>query len=93
MVRLSVLGTLRFNELHKQINDISQRMLTVTLRLLEEDGLIFRKVYAEVPPRVEYGLTKRGENLMPHIWGLVEWASYNMPDIIESRTQYNSKEN
>ena len=53
---------------------ISQRMLTVTLRTLETDGLVSRKVYAEVPPRVEYELTERGKSLIPHIEGLVDWA-------------------
>lgn len=78
-------GIMRFNDIHKTIGDISQRMLTVTLRILEADGLIARKIYPEVPPRVEYRLTERGESLIPHIHGLVEWAIHNMPDILQSR--------
>ena len=62
-------------------------MLTVTLRTLETDGLVSRKVYAEVPPRVEYELTERGKSLIPHIEGLVDWALQQMPGIMESRSQ------
>lgn len=60
-------------------------MLTVTLRTLESDGLVKRKVYAEVPPRVEYCLTERGLSLIPHLEGLVNWALQQMPGIMESR--------
>ena len=66
-------------------DDISHRMLTVTLRTLETDGMIRHKVYAEVPPRVEYGLTERGGSLLPHIFGLVEWAQDNMEAILGAR--------
>lgn len=85
LLTLKANGTMRFSDIHKTIADVSQRMLTVTLRTLEADGLIERKVYAEVPPRVEYHLTERGFSLMPHIEGLVEWALGEMPDILESR--------
>ena len=57
----------------------------VTLRTLETDGMIRRKVYAEVPPRVEYDLTERGGSLLPHIFGLVEWAQDNMEAILGAR--------
>lgn len=60
LITLNANGTMRFNDIQKSIGDISQRMLTVTLRTLEADGLISRKVYPEVPPRVEYCLTERG---------------------------------
>ena len=69
----------------KTNGDISQRMLTVTLRSLETDGLLIRKVYAEVPPRVEYSLTEMGHSLMPHIESLVGWALEHMADILERR--------
>ena len=75
LITLNANGTMRFCDIHKTIADISQRMLTVTLRTLETDGLVSRKVYAEVPPRVEYELTERGKSLIPHIEGLVDWAS------------------
>ena len=74
LVTLKANGTMRFCDIQKTIGDISQRMLTVTLRSLETDGLIVRKVYAEVPPRVEYNLTETGCSLMPHIESLVGWA-------------------
>lgn len=76
---------MRFNDIHRSVADISQRMLTVTLRTLEADGLIFRKVYAEVPPRVEYYLSPTGESLIPHLQALIDWAIENTPTILESR--------
>lgn len=78
----------RFNALRKSIPDISQKMLTVTLRSLEEDGLVKRKIYAEVPPRVEYSITPRTLTLLPHIAGLVDWAEENMQDIKQDRKKY-----
>lgn len=67
----------RFNEIGKAIPDISPKVLTETLKNLESSGLISRKVFAEIPPRVEYSLTGKGRSLMPHIEGLVEWAVAN----------------
>jgi Predicted transcriptional regulators len=78
-------GTMRFRDLDREIEDISQRMLTVTLRSLEADGLIHRKTYPEVPPRVEYSLSDRGNGLMPHIQSLVTWSLENMSDILKER--------
>lgn len=83
-------GILRFNELQHKIPDISQRMLTVTLRTLEEDGYLIRTVYAEVPPRVEYMLTDRTKTLLPHINALIEWALDNKDSILKDR-KANSK--
>lgn len=85
LVTLRANGTLRFGDIHRAIGDISQRMLTVTLRNLEADGLVGREVFPEVPPRVEYHLTPRGESLIPHLQGLVEWAVENMPEILGGR--------
>ena len=85
LVTLHANGTMRFNDIYKSIGDISQRMLTVTLRSLEADGIVSRKVYAEVPPRVEYRLTESGEELVPHLNELVGWALKNMGDIIAKR--------
>ena len=82
---------LRFNELHKVIGDISQKMLTVTLRNLEADGLASRKVYPEIPPRVEYKLTPLGKSLVPHISSLLKWADQNFSSIMASRSKYNQK--
>ena len=75
----------RFKELQRQIPDISQKMLTVTLRTLEEDGYVTRTIYPEVPPRVEYSLTDLSKSLIPHINSLINWALENMKTIIQHR--------
>lgn len=79
---------MRFNELHKTIGDVSQKMLTTTLRTLEADGLISRKVFPEIPPRVEYELTEIGKSLVPYIAGLSAWADEHMPAIKKSRKRF-----
>lgn len=76
---------LRFNALRKLIPDISQKMLTSTLRTLEEDGFVRRVVYAEVPPRVEYSLTDRSFTLIPIIEEFIGWAANNMAPIMKDR--------
>lgn len=68
-------GTKRFGELKKSVGDISQKVLTSNLRGMEEAGLITRKVYAEVPPRVEYSLTDTGLSLKPVLDSMVEWGN------------------
>lgn len=78
-------GPLRFNALRKQIPDISQKMLTSTLKSLESDGYVTRKAYAEVPPRVEYSLTPRTETLIPIMDHLIGWALDNMAVILKDR--------
>ena len=85
LLTLHANGTMRFNEIHKTIGEISQRMLTITLRNLEIDGLILRKVYPKIPPKVEYSLTKIGIDLMPHIDNLINWAFENMNEIFANR--------
>lgn len=82
---------MRFNALQKSIPDISQKMLTVTLRTLEEDGFVRRQVYAEVPSRVEYSLTDRAISLLPHINNLIAWAKDNMDAILADRGNYRLK--
>src|SRR6185436_9529963 len=67
-------GPMRFSELRRSIEGISQRMLTLTLRGLERDGLIARTVFPEIPPRVEYELTRLGRTLLEPIQGLADWA-------------------
>ncbi len=91
LTTLNANGTMRFSDIHKSIGDISQRMLTVTLRSLEADGLINRKIYPEVPPKVEYCLTKSGEGLMPHLNNLVGWALENMSEVIALRQERKAK--
>ncbi|PPK88445.1 HxlR family transcriptional regulator [Neolewinella xylanilytica] len=85
---LLVLGRkepLRFGAIHRSIGTISQKMLTVSLKKLEADGLVDRTVFAEVPPRVEYCLTERGKSLLPVLQQLVDWANEHMEDIRASR--------
>ncbi|HVX81276.1 MAG: winged helix-turn-helix transcriptional regulator [Devosia sp.] len=84
-------GTLRFNELKRQINGISQRMLTLTLRNLERDGLVTRTIYPEIPPRVEYGLTPLGETLKGPINTLWDWSAANHAAIVEARQRYDAQ--
>ena len=91
ILNLGYSGKIRFNELKGKIDGISQRMLTVTLRSLERDGLITRKIYAEVPPRVEYELTSLGQSLLQKIWELAQWASGSMEDIMHARLEYDSR--
>lgn len=78
----------RFKELQRNIPDISQKMLTATLKMLEADGLVKREAFAEVPSRVEYSLSDKGKTLLPHINALLSWATDNMDDIYESRRHY-----
>ena len=75
----------RFKELQREIPDISQKMLTVTLRTLEDDGYVTRTAYPEVPPRVEYALTARAYTLLPHVNALIAWALENRDAIMEDR--------
>ena len=81
-------GTMRFSDLCKTIPDVSQKMLTSTLRKLEADDLLSRTVYPEVPPRVEYKLTKRGKTLIPLLNQLVNWSLENMDAIIKHRKKF-----
>ena len=81
-------GVVRFNELGRLIPDVSSRVLSSTLRTLEADGLVERKVYAVVPPKVEYRLTEVGESLLPLISQLTEWAQTNMKRVMDHRKEY-----
>mgnify|MGYP002621655503 CR=1 FL=1 len=79
---------LRFSDIARQNPDVSQKMLTSTLRGLEADGLIRRVVFPEVPPRVEYSLTDRGQSLMPLLHQLMDWAYHHLHDIVIDRERY-----
>lgn len=83
---------LRFNELKGKITGISQRMLTVTLRALEEDGIIKRSIFPEIPPRVEYCLTDLGRGLLDQILQLASWADAHSRDIAAARRQYQEQQ-
>ena len=85
IVRDLLTGTKRFSELRRSIGHISQKVLTSNLRQMEADGLVHREVYPEVPPRVEYALTPRGESLMPHLVSLIGWALENFDAIVSDR--------
>ena len=84
-------GTMRFNEISKALGDISQKMLTSTLRLLEADGIVSRKMYPEIPPRVEYELTELGKDLLPNIRNLIDWGHKNFETIQKNRKAFESK--
>ncbi len=84
-------GTLRFSELKSQVDGISQRMLTVTLRGLERDGLVTRKVHPEVPPRVEYALTPLGTTLRQLVRGLVKWSGAHLEEVDAARARYDAR--
>ena len=84
-------GTLRFNELRNRVDGISQRMLTVTLRGMERDGLVTRRVYPEVPPRVEYALTRLGRTLRQLVRGLVEWSGAHLVEVDAARAAYDAR--
>lgn len=88
---LSESGAVRFNQLGKLIPDISAKVLSNTLSVLEADGLVKRTVYSEVPIRVEYQLTDTGQTLVPIIISLTEWAKNNMKTILEKRNLSESK--
>ncbi len=89
---LSENKVLRFSELKKMIPDVSSRMLSSTLRTLEADGLVSRKVYPEVPPKVEYSLTETGLSLVPFIVQLTEWAQKHMKSIVKHREKFEAAE-
>jgi len=82
--------TMRFNELRNAIGGISQRMLTLTLRNLERDGLVTRTVYPEIPPRVEYQLTELGRTLKEPLDALWNWAAAHQHDVSIARRDYDA---
>lgn len=75
IIRDLLTGTKRFGELKKSIGKVSQKVLTTQLRDMEEDALISRKIYAEVPPRVEYSLTELGKSLQPILNAMLQWGT------------------
>jgi DNA-binding HxlR family transcriptional regulator len=88
ILNLGYSGKARFNALKQRTTGISQRMLTVTLRSLEEDGLISRKVFAEIPPRVEYELTALGRSLLDVMTVMGEWATRHESEIQRARKAF-----
>jgi DNA-binding HxlR family transcriptional regulator len=84
-------GTMRFSELHRSIDGITARMLTVTLRGLERDGIVTRTIHPVIPPRVEYDLTPMGQTLLNPIGQLVAWADNHLPEISAAQAAYDAK--
>ncbi|RTQ85823.1 MULTISPECIES: winged helix-turn-helix transcriptional regulator [Stenotrophomonas] len=84
-------GPMRYSELGRAIGGISQRMLTLTLKGLERDGLVSRTVYPSVPPRVDYELTELGRLLLAPLHALFQWAVAYQPTMLEARERYDNK--
>jgi len=91
VVRLLADGPMRFNALKRAVDGISQRMLTLTLRGLERDGLVTRTVFPTVPPRVDYALTDLGQTLITMLQGLGAWAIEHRPTIVAARDAYDAR--
>ncbi len=80
-------GTMRFGQLQGEVEGVSQKMLTQTLRSLERDGLVRREVYPTVPPKVEYSLTPLGETLKEPLGAICRWSEEHLPEVEENRTR------
>ena len=87
----AIRAPVRYTQLERIIPGISRRMLTLTLRNLERDGLLERTVYPTVPPKVEYSATPGARELYDHLTGLLAWAERHGPDIIEARREYDRR--
>src|ERR1700742_2704789 len=83
-------GPLRFNELRRRIDDISQKMLSSTLKVLERDGLVDRTVLATVPPQGDHALSDLGRDLLRPVSALAEWTATNTPRILAARAEYDA---
>ena len=84
-------GRARFSELERSIPGISQRMLSVTLKNLERDGLVIRELFPEVPPRVEYEITDLGRSLLRPTQGLVDWAKENWEQVRKAQSKFDAR--
>jgi DNA-binding HxlR family transcriptional regulator len=84
-------GTLRFQQLRRAVDGVSQKMLTQTLRTLERDGLVRREIYASVPPRVDYSLTALGASLSDTVIAIRSWAYANMDTIESARAEFDAR--
>lgn len=85
LLKLHEGGVMRFNELYKTVPSISEKMLSAVLRSLVTDGLVSRKIYPSVPPKVEYGVSDFGRTLIPHLEQLKQWGQENFGTIMENR--------
>ncbi len=93
VIMLLIDGPTRFNELKRRIGGISQRMLTLTLRGLERDGLVTRTVFPTIPPRVDYELTDLGRGLAKPVLALGQWAFAHLPEIEGARKRFDARNN
>ncbi len=84
-------GPMRFNEIRRTVDGISQKMLTTTLRNLERDGFVSRTVFPTIPPKVEYELTEMGRDLLKPVRGLGEWAIVNEAQVMMARARYDAR--
>src|ERR1700692_499808 len=84
-------GPLRYNEIRRRVDGISQRMLTLTLKGLEQDGLVTRTMYPTIPPRVDYELTELGRKLIVPLRALAEWARANRPAMLAAREAFRKR--
>ena len=91
VIMMLIEGPMRFNELKRKIGGISQRMLTLTLRGLERDGLVTRTVFPTIPPRVDYELTDLGRGLAQPVQALGQWAFEHLPEIDGARTSFDAR--
>jgi DNA-binding HxlR family transcriptional regulator len=91
VIMLLIEGPRRFNELKRMIDGISQRMLTLTLRGLERDGLVTRTVFPTIPPRVDYELTDLGRGLAKPVGALGQWAFEHIPEIERARSKFDAR--
>jgi DNA-binding HxlR family transcriptional regulator len=85
-------GSLRYNEIHRIVDGISQRMLTLTLKGLEQDGLVTRTMFPTIPPRVDYELTELGRKLIVPLQGLYDWAVEHRADMLAARGRFAEKQ-
>lgn len=81
----------RFGELRREVGGVSQKMLTQTLKGLERDGIVTRRVYATVPPRVEYSLTDLGRTLIGMLESIRDWSERNIEDVLKARDEFDSR--
>ena len=91
VIMMLIDGPMRFNELKRKIGGISQRMLTLTLRGLERDGLVTRTIFPTIPPRVDYELTDLGRGLAQPVQALGKWAFEHLPEIEGARTSFDGR--
>ncbi|MFN2509743.1 MAG: winged helix-turn-helix transcriptional regulator, partial [Chthoniobacterales bacterium] len=91
LIQILARGSLRYSALHREIGDISEKMLTQTLRSLERDGLVRRKVYPVAAPKVEYTLTALGRTLIEPLNGLCRWTEKHLPELEANRRRANTR--